>query len=377
MILRLIFIVACLQATILPAQTDEQKQFMFERINHDAKGNVVLPKTESFDNKEELFKKAVILPVFKILFYKNNTTKLLQNKNYFLVSYIDRIYVFLDKVHYRLLENNPLIQNIAKYNLEKKKFNIVYFTENFSFDKKYLNPLLTDERLDFIIDRGAKFNMIEYINNTYGSFAKYNEIKVLDEQREKLTSKDYNRYLENDYQAFEYNYPKDTTLVLKSLMNQIRTSTDDFTKNQESQLLRKITKKINPFQFKEKLIKESLIARKVNDSVIKNILLKSRIENQQSLINQKSCEKPEGNYEFKVYGVSINNELLEVLTNNQFISYKMYVDLYLPNTNNGDRDFRYGYGKEILIREGIIMPFDTAAFSEYIKNKIKDIYLTK
>ena len=377
MILRLIFIVACLQATILSAQTDEQKQFMFERINHDAKGNVVLSKTESFDNKEELFKKAVIIPVFKIVFDKDNTTKLLQNKNYFLVSYIDRIYVFLDKVHYRLLENNPLIQNIAKYNLQKKKFNIVYFTENFSFDKKYLNPLLTDERLDFIIDRGAKFNMIEYINNTYGSFAKYNEIKVLDEQREKLTSKDYNRYLENDYQAFEYNYPKDTTLVLKSLMNQIRTSTGDFTKNQESQLLRKITKKINSFQFKEKLMKESLIARKVNDSVIKSILLKSRIENQQSLINQKSCEKPEGNYEFKVYGVSINNELLEVLTNNQFISYKKYVDLYLPNTNNGDRDFRYGYGKEILIREGIIMPFDTAAFSEYIKNKIKDIYLTK
>ena len=37
-----------------------------------------------------------------------------------------------------------------------------------------------------------------------------------------------------------------------------------------------------------------------------------------------------------------------------------------------NRDFRYGYGKEILIREGIIKPYDTAAFAEYIKQKVKD-----
>ena len=46
MILRVIFIVACLQATILSAQTEDQKKLIFERINQDAKGNVVLRKTK-------------------------------------------------------------------------------------------------------------------------------------------------------------------------------------------------------------------------------------------------------------------------------------------------------------------------------------------
>ena len=248
MILRVIFIVACLQATILSAQTEDQKKLIFERINQDAKGNVVLRKTEHFANKEAFFNKAQVIPVYKINLDKNNEPKLTLNKNYFLVFYIGRLYVFIDNENSRLFENSPIIQTINKYNSEKKPFKVVYFTENFSLDRKFLNPLITDNECNYIIEKDINYSFSTYVENKYGSINKLKELINIDSLRENLKTIDYINYIKSDYTSFEYNCPKDTALVLKKLISQIRISTKNFTDGQETKLLYRINEKLKPFE---------------------------------------------------------------------------------------------------------------------------------
>ncbi len=374
MIMRLLFTIACLQTTVFSfAQTEVQKQFMYERINRDSRGSGILPKIEPIPNKETLFSKAQILPVYKVVFDENNSPRLEQNKDYYLVFYIGRLYEFLNNTDSRFFENSTIIEDISKFNLENKKFSVVYFAENFTFDRIYLNPLLSDSNISFIIDRGKTFSLSDYIDYKYGSIHKLKELMQLDILREKLTLEDFNNFIKNSYSAFEYNCPKDTTLVLKTLMNQIKFSTKDFTKGQEVKLTDRIKQKINPFEIIKNQLMIAFKSNKSNDSIIRTNLNELKVK---ELEFKDAMSNVVGNYEYKIYNVSISNELLEILTNDQFIAYKKYIDLMEPvietlNTYNNNK-YRHGYGKEILIREGIIKPYDTAAFAEYIKQKVKD-----
>lgn len=374
MIKKLIFTVACLQATVFSfAQNEAQKQMMYERINRDSKGSGILPKIDPIESKEVLFKEAQILPVYKMIFDATNKTKLIQNKNYYLVFYIGRLYCFLNNRDSRFFENSPIIQSLTQFNKEKKEYSVVYFTDTFSFDSKYFNPLLTDKNMSFIIDRGNQFTASDYIDFKYGSKKKYKELEELQTLREKLTHVDCNNSIKNNYVIFENNCPKDTTLVLNTLINQIRLSTKDFTKSQELKLLERIKQKIDPYSLKEKQLKTALLAGKVNDSIIASTLLLSKIEYQKT---KKEYKKPEGVYEFGVYGVSITNELLEILTNRQFVDYKKYNDLMYPivETLNGynNNKYRYSYTKDVLEREGIIKTYNFKAYGDYIKKLVEE-----
>ncbi len=152
-------------------------------------------------------------------------------------------------------------------------------------------------------------------------------------------------------------------LVLNTLVNQVKFSTENFSKSQENELMERIKIKINPFDLKINQLKQYLIAAKTNDENIKKILLQSKAE---IMNNIKERPKPEGLYDFSVYNVNITNELLEVLTNEQFIDYKNYYDLMHPiienlNTYNNYK-YRYGYAKDIFNKARTLKP---NSFSEY------------
>lgn len=366
MIKKIIFTLVCLQASVFSsAQTEEQKQMIYERINKDSRGSGIMSKIEPIESKEVLFSKAQVLPIFKVEFNSNKIARLVQNKNYFLVFYLGRLYCFMGNKDSRFFENSPVIQNINQFNTEKKDFFVVYFTDIYSLDGIYLNPLLSDKSVSFIIDRGNKLATLDYIDLKYGSFDKYKENFNIDSLRNNLLIEDFNNYMKNNYEAFEYNCPKDTTLVLTKLMSQIRLSTKNFTKNQEVELLTRIKQKINPFELKIKQTKQILIQSKVNDSTIASEISKMKIENKK---NKKENIRIAGLYEFSVYNVSFTNELLEVLTNEQFADYKRYYDLMHPVvetlTSFNNNKYRYGYAKQILEKENVLK---SNSFTEYKK----------
>lgn len=375
MIYRLILTVVCLQATVFSsAQTEIQKQMMYERINADSKGSGILPKIEPIANKEVLFNKAQILPVYKVIFDETNKVKFVQNKNYYLVLYIGRLYCFINNDGSRFFENSPIIQNIIQFDKEKREYYIVYFTDSFSFDNIYLNPLLTDKKVSYIIDReDNKFTLSDYIDLKYGSFKKYKEQVELQTLREKTTLIDCNNFIKNNYKTFENNCPKDTTLVLNTLINQIKLSTKDFTKSQELNLFQRIKQKINPYSLIEKQLKTALIAAKVNDSLMASSLLQSKIEYQK---NKKEYVNPKGLYDFTVYGISVTNELLEVLTNDQFIDFKKYNDMMNPVietfNNYNNNKYRYEYAIYVLKKENVLKYYDYKAYNNYVNKIVKE-----
>ncbi len=367
MILRLIFTVACLQATVVSfSQTETQKQLMYEHINRDSKGSSIIGKIQPIENKEALFNNAQILPVYKVVFDKTNKPSFIQKEKYYLVFYIGRLYIFVNNKGSRLFENSPIIQNLTKFNSEKKKFKIVYFTESFSFDSEIFNPLITDDIFSYIIDKGIQYKFFDFIDFKYGSIEKLKEFSALDIVREKLTVKDINNYIKSNYLTFQYYCPKDTTLVLKSLVNEIRNATKDFSKGQELKLVSTIKQKLNPFPFFKKTPK----SQKLNDSIVKiqETEIKKIIDE-----HQKHLSKVIGNYEFKIYGVSITNELLEIFTNKQLVDYINYNNLMRPALDTlvfqYNRWYRYSYGKEVLIKAGIIKNDSYKEFQNY-SNKI-------
>ncbi len=196
MIKKIILALAFFQVNaFMYAQTDVQKELIFERINRDSKGSSILPKIQPIENKEELFKNAQVFPIFKVEFDKDNKAKLVQNKEYFLVFYVGRLYCFMNNIDSRFFENSPVIQNIIEFNKDKKEFFIVYFSDTFSLYGKYLNPLITDRNVSYIIDKEEKKETSDYINFKYGSLEKYKERSSVDLKRDNLHLENLNNYI--------------------------------------------------------------------------------------------------------------------------------------------------------------------------------------
>ena len=373
MIRKILFTVACFQATaFLFAQTEQQKQIIYEHISRDSRVKGIVEKIDPIENKEVLFNKAQVLPVYKVEIKLNQKPKLIQNKNYFLILYLGRLYVFLDNRTTRLIETNPIIKNILELNKEKREYSIVYLKDTYSFDQRYLMPILTDKDVSSITDQGINYKLSEYIDFKYGSMDKYLENYLLENSRDKLSLNDFNTAITFNYEAFQANCSKDTTLVLKTLISQIGFATKNLTKTQESKLFEKIKYKINPGLLIQEQLKSKLIAAKVKDSDIQAALAQSKIENNKS---SKISTKPEGLYSFSVYNVSVTDELLNILTNEQFVNYKNYIDLWYPiietqNTYNNNK-YRYNYGKDILEKGGLIKERDHAGYADYVSKKIQ------
>ena len=373
LIFKMLITVACIQATVISfGQTDSQKQMMYEHINRDSRGSSLMTKIEPIENKEALFSKAQVLPVYQVVFDKLKKPKLIQKEKYYLVFYIGRLYIFINNKSSRLFENSTVIQNISKLNFENKKFEIVYFNESFSFNGEFLNPLITDKNFSFIIEKENKYSSIsEYIASKYGSFEKYEEKLNLDKIRGKLNSNDAVNIVKNNYKNYQYNCPKDTTLILRKLIDFVNQATGGISINQENKLLEKIKIKINPIKY----ITDITNKGKIKDSLYNNDIKKAIKENDDA---NKKVIKIEGNYDFNIYNANIINELLDILTNQQFVNYKNFVDVLFPicETNNVFKTERYFISKDLLIEKKFFnaknLNEENIAFNKYSQKILTD-----
>lgn len=346
MITRLTFALICLQMTAFAfGQTEKQKQIMYEYINRDAGVNsTIIAKIKPIANKEELFLKAQVLPVYKAQYDEANSRMNFEiNKDDFLLFYVGRLYVFTESNSFRLFENSPLITTISEFNSKKLKFKIIYFEDKFSLYGTDLNPLVYDESSACIIDKGLKYkNGIDYLNSVYGSIEKYKEKREINQLRNKISLADYMASIKTNYHAFEYNCPKDSAIVLNAFMNQIKDACMSFSKTQEKKLLEKIKIKISPFDYLQKTVYK-------NSKQTAELLQKSKEEDQEY---RGKIIKLSGSYDFYLYDVNITNELIEVLSNDQFIAYKNYIDIYYPlvETNDVFKSARYQVAIEALAK---------------------------
>ncbi|GIQ60555.1 hypothetical protein Flavo103_36910 [Flavobacterium collinsii] len=374
MIKKFLFTVICLKVAVFSfGQTELQKQIIYEQINRDSRTRGIVERIDPIENKVALFSKAQVLPVYKIEIKENEKPKLIQNKNYYLILYTGRLYIFIDNNTTRLIENSPIIQNLLDLNKQRKEYFVVYLIETFSFNRKYLMPLLTNREVNWIIDKGISYKFQDYIEFKFGSKEKYLENYILDQKREALSISDFNTICTYNYQAYQVNCPKDTTLVLRTMVGQIKSATKKLTKMQEIKLFEGLKRKINPYGLFEEELRKALISGKVKESDIQVALEKRKI------VNSKTAEvidKPEGLYLFSVYDVNVTDLLLSILTNQQFIDYKNYIDLLYPiiETQNSyiNNKYRYNYGKDILQKKGIIKEHDPSAFTNYVRKKLQD-----
>ncbi|WP_347053575.1 hypothetical protein [Flavobacterium olei] len=337
---------------------------IYENINRDSRGQNITGKIITISNKEELFNKAMIFPVYKADLDKEKKIKLLKNEDCYLVYYIGRIYVFTYNNSVRLFENDPLIQQIEKSVKEKKKISIVYFTDSFYSNNFVLKTLISDQNLSFILDREQRYtDVLQFINLRYGSFEKYQEILEIEKQRKKITGKDAINVIKHNYANYQYNCPKDTSLVIKKMAEWVNLASGGITKEQESNLIRRIKNKIDPLTYLEGVMS------KATDNKYR-ISANERIEYNEA---EKKVIKFTGAYDYLIYGANITNELIDVLTVKQFENYKNYVDIYFPAENQDAKNifktFRSNYSIAVLRKDGFLKT-DSYGDYENFANKI-------
>ncbi|GAA3755117.1 hypothetical protein [Flavobacterium ginsengiterrae] len=353
MIKKIILLAACFQAAVsVYAQTEKQKQMIYEQINRDSKMEGIIKKIDPIENKKALFRDAQVLPVFKIRMKKDFKPELIQNKNYYLVLYLQRLYVFMDNKTTRLVENNPVVTSILDFNSKKINYFVVYFTDTFSFNNQYLMPCLVDKDLSVVIDKGSSLSFESYIDKRYGSKDKYEEKLILDEKRQKLSVNEFDTAVNYNYEAYQTICSQDTLLVIKTMINQIGFAVKTLTKEQQEELTIRLNFKINPDKLLEEQLGNTLTAAKVKESDIKIALAQSRAENKKRV---KENVKQTGLYSFNIYNVSTTEELIDILTSQQFSDYKNYIDLWYPiietQNNYNNNKYRYNYGKDILEKQ--------------------------
>lgn len=79
-------------------------------------------------------------------------------------------------------------------------------------------------------------------------------------------------------------------------------------------------------------------------------------------------------YDFRLYNTNLTSDLIDILTNQQFIDYKNYIDTYYPVEYSLNKNFlnvkRVIYGKEKLTNYGVVSDVKNEkklpTFSQYI-----------
>jgi hypothetical protein len=347
------------------SQSEKQKEIIFEYINKDSKGTgKIVSKINSVENKEAIFSNAKVFPVFKIKFNNENKPFLEQNNESYLVYYEERLYVFYNGEKSRLFENSPIIETISKSLQKKDDFLVVYFNDNFSSYGDFINPLVTDKEFSYLIDKEERHdNLMSYVNLKFGSLEKYKEKAKLDDARKEIVAKEVDSLIKDNYLFYENYCPKDTVLIINSFINQVRHATNTLEKNQEIELRKRISAKINPYNY---FFKDNL-----NDSTKTKIIAQLKKENMEA---KKKMLNLYGKYDFLLLGSNITNELLEVLTEKQFIDYKNYIDIVYPTieTSNFFKPSRYNFSITLLENEKKINQNDNGSFNAYVKKLLSN-----
>lgn len=337
----------------------------FESIDSHERNYVSIFKDNKIPNKEDFLKNAIVLPVYKFEVAEGKLNKnILKGLNY--IIFDKRTYFYKNGFSNKFMSNEIYDYLLNKKNLEN--YIIGVFIDHVYYDGLNFSPLILNNTTESIFDLKNQFNSYnDYLISKHGSIEKYLEIAMLEQSTKKLSKDQIKQSIKNNYKIFEYNCPKDTTLVLKTLINQIKEATITLTTEQEKQLTHRIKSKLNPIEY---LHKGQLTEWK-KDSTFNNLYNKSKLE-------QKRCEniltKITGHYDFMIYNVSINNELLEVLSNKQFQDYKNYIDIRFPIINPQVLFFsdRYTYGLEVLLKEKIILKDDVISFENFTNKIIEE-----
>jgi uncharacterized protein involved in tolerance to divalent cations len=331
-------------AVISFAQTRED----FYKSIHKFESNYVsIFKDNKLPQKEDFLLNAIIFPFHKFTVTDKQETDEQVLANHFYIVYDKRLYEYKNGYAAKKMGGDYIINYLIA---NKDHAKIGCFIDNVYYTGIELTPILVDSKNNIIVDSDKNFyGLLNYINFKYNSFESYKEKFQNEKFREQLTLKDINEAIKNNYKKFEYNCPKDTTLVIKTFINQVKSAVRELSKEQEEKLIERIKFKLNPIESLYKLNK------KIIDVNTRAFIVKSKEENQAA--NKKNI-KYQGDYDFFIYDINITNDLLTILTNKQFQDYKNYIDIRFPiiNVNDFIRSSRYEYGREILEKEKIINP---------------------
>ena len=282
-------------------------------------------------NLDDFYKKSIFIPAGQ-LDYKNKNITI--NPHRFYVLFENKVYPYNNK-KMSLMFDSSFTKRLLELSAQKKV--IVSYLYN---NKAYTDGLfLTNDHLEFIeAFDGINYTTIEdYILNKTGSLNRYTETIEISNKQSQLKSKDIIEALKCNYHFYEKSCPNDTTLVLNKFMAQVKSAIGEFHPESERFLKKQIVIKLkysNPE------------TAEVKSKNIRNI------------------------YDITIYGHDISNELLSVLTKEEYIKYLEYTDIFQPLADNA-KFARIIYGSEILKAEGIIS--DTKdSFSDYIKTIIAD-----
>ncbi|MFH6987871.1 hypothetical protein ACHRVW_09010 [Flavobacterium collinsii] len=316
---------------------------MYDIISQDF-SNENIHKNISIESHKTFFEKAKVFPVYHIELSSEVKPVLVQNKDSYLVIYVNRFYVFFNDDNYMLFENRPEIKRIKELIENKKEFMIAYFT-SFNYLGEVFNILITDNKFSFVLERDEKYlGILEYIDYKYGSFEKYKEKFSIEKKRNELTLADLNKAYKVNYSWYERRCPKDTTLILKKYINQIKLATSGLSKEQEIKLTDRIKSKLHPTEyFNSKYYKIHGTDLELKSSLNQN---KKGYMNHTDMLLR-------GDYNFYVYGIDVTQDLLEILTDKQFLDYKNYNDLFFPIVDDDNLLIteRYSFGIEVFKRE--------------------------
>lgn len=343
----------------------QTKLDLFESINSHEKNYVSIFKDNKIPNKNDFLLNALIFPVYKFEIINCKLTKNII-KNLCYVFFNKRTYYYKDGFCTKIMTNELSDYLLIKQNI--KDYLIGAFIETVYYNNLNFFPIILNINDFSLFDLKNHFNNYEdYLVSKHGSIEKYSEIASLEQMTKKLTSDQIRKSIKNNFKIFEYNCPKDTTLVLKTLINQIKEVCLSFTTEQENQLTHRIKSKLNPLEYLHK----GNISEWKKDSTFNNFLNKSKLEQKRY---EETKTKVTGHYDFIIYNVNINNELLTILTNKQFQDYKNYIDIRFPiiNPKNLFSADRYTFGAEILVKEKIILKDDVISFENFTNQIIAD-----
>lgn len=347
--LKIVFTAVCFQIAVFCfSQTEEQKQMMYEEINQDSGGkSKITSKIEPIANKEVLFANANVFPVYHFELNEYDKPFIVQNKESFLIVYKGRVYVFFNDRRYMLFENRTEVKEINSLINSKKDFCLVYFT-NYTQEGEVFNILITDKTFSYIIEKDKKYSSAQsYIESKFGSLEKYKENDRIEKKRVMLTLKDIKTASRVNYKWYENRCPKDTTLIVRKFIDQIRIATLGLTKKQEDLILRRIKDKFDPSEY---------VYNRYYRAYDQNFSLKSSIIERQKKSRSSDCtESPfKNSYDIYLYKINFMQDLLEILTYKQFQDYKDYMDLFYPLVYDDDNlltNERYTYGIELFKKE--------------------------
>jgi hypothetical protein len=358
MIIRFIITAVLLQTAVISfAQTKED---FYNSVNQYESNYVSIFKDNKIPKKEVFLLNAIIHPVYRFVLTNKYNRIDYKIGGYFYIVYDDRIYFYKNGIAKREYGN----ENINQYIITNRtSIKIGSFIDHIYYSGIEFLPLIIDDKNKLVIDSKEKYNnVLSYINIKYGSFENYKE--KIDNQiaREKLSSEDIKESIKNNYKKFEFNCPKDTILVLKTFINQVKHAVREISIEQEEKLIKRIKIKLNPFDF---------LYKDVKDLKFKELILKSKEESEDA---KKKIIKYEGNYDYFIYGINITDDLLNILTNKQFQDYKNYIDIRFPviETNDFFRSTRYEYGREILQKEKLIELNDYKNYDRYVNKILTD-----